>query len=129
MDRPISEIMARSVRSVFTEHTVKKVEDDLKRLKLHAVPVVESNGTVFGIISSADLVSFHASKKNPKSVRAWELCTYKPISVPPNTSMKEVAKLMVAHRIHHVLITDGPELKGIVSTFNFLEQFLLKDFA
>lgn len=126
MDRPISEIMSRSVRSAFTEDTVEKVEEDLKRLKLHAVPIVDSNGTVFGIISSVDLVSFHASKKNPKSVRAWELCTYKPVSVPPGTPMKDVARLMVTNRIHHVLVTDGPELKGIVSSFNFLEQFLLR---
>ena len=49
MDRPISEIMSRSVRSEFTEDTVEKVEEDLKRLKLQAVPIVDSDGTVFSI--------------------------------------------------------------------------------
>lgn len=127
MDRPVSQIMSRTLRTAFTEDTVEKVEDDLKRLMLHAMPVLDSNGKVFGIISSADLVRFHAAKKNPKTVRAWELCTYKPVCVPPDTPAKDVARLMVRNRIHHVLVVDGSELKGIVSTFNFLEQFLLSD--
>lgn len=129
MDRPISEIMSRTVRSAFTEDTVEKLEEDLKRLKLHAMPVVDAAGKVFGIVSAADLVRFHAAKGNPRTVRAWELCTYKPVSVAPGTPMKEVAQLMVQKRIHHILVMDGSQLVGVVSSFNFLEQYIQRGFA
>jgi signal-transduction protein with cAMP-binding, CBS, and nucleotidyltransferase domain len=126
MDRPISEIMAKTVRTADMEDTVEKVEDDLSRLRLHAMPVVDAKGAVFGILSSVDFLHFHASKKNPKTVRAWELCTYKPVSVAASTPMKDVAKMMISKRIHHVVVTDGKDLKGIVSTLDFLEHNLKK---
>lgn len=129
MDRPVSEIMSRTVRSAHTEDTVEKLEGDLKRLKLHALPVVDSAGKVFGIVSAADLVRFHAAKGNSRVTRAWELCTYKPVTVASGTPVREVAQLMVQNRIHHVLVMDGAELRGVVSSFNFLEQFLLRGFA
>ena len=49
----------------------------------------------FGVISAADLMQFNAQGRGPTSVRAWQLCTYKPISVGPDTPMGEVARLMV----------------------------------
>ena len=116
--------MARKLRTAWTEDTIAKVEDDLSRLRLHAMPVVDADGKIFGILSAVDLAHFHAAKKNPNAVRAWELCTYKPLSVTPDTPADEVAKMMVARKIHHVLVTDGPKLLGIVSTFDFIKHFL-----
>lgn len=126
MDRPILQIMAKTVWTVALEDTAEKVEDLLNRRSLSAVPVVDENGGVFGIISSADMLHLHAAKKNPKVIRAWELCTYKPIAVSPTTSISEVAKLMIKNKIHHVPVTENGKLCGIVSALDFVEQFVLK---
>jgi CBS domain-containing protein len=122
MNDAVAKIMTKMVRTVLGDDTVEKVENEMTRLKLHAVPVVDAKGAVFGIISSVDVVNFHVAKRNAKAVKAWELCTYKPISVSPQTPMKEVASIMVNKRIHHVLVTEDNTLKGIVSTFDFLEH-------
>ena len=126
MDEPISHVMAKTLWTAAMEDTAEKVEELLSRRSLSAVPVVDENGGVFGIISAADILHLHAAKRNPKAVRAWELCTYKPIVVPPNTSITEVAKLMVEHKIHHVLVTENGKLLVIVSALGFVEQFVLK---
>ena len=118
--------MAKTVWTAASEDTVEKVEELLTRRLLSAVPVVDEAGGVFGIISSADILHFHAAKRNPKAVRAWELCTYKPVSVPPDTSIGEVARLMIKHKIHHVPVTENGKLCGIVSALDFVEQFVLK---
>ncbi|MDA1116993.1 MAG: CBS domain-containing protein [Proteobacteria bacterium] len=68
-------MMAKTVRTVGTEDTIENVDTMLTSHKLSAVPVVDAKGVVFGIVSSLDLLHFHAAKKNPKAVRAWELCT------------------------------------------------------
>jgi CBS domain-containing protein len=119
-------MMAKTVWTVDTEDTVEKVDAMLISHKVSALPVVDAKGAVFGIVSSLDLLHFHAAKKNPKAVRAWELCTHKPIAVSPQTSVAEVARLMIKNRIHHVLITENGTLRGIVSALDFVEQYVLK---
>jgi CBS domain-containing protein len=126
MDKPVSSMMATTVWTVDGEDTIAKVEELLNRRKLSAVPVVDAQGGVFGILSLADVFQFHAAKRNPKAVRAWELCTYKPITVPPETPIASVAQLMIKHRIHHVVVAEGGKLCGIVSALDFVEQYVLK---
>ncbi len=126
MDRPISQLMTRTVLTADTQDTVESVEDLLNSHRLTSVPVVDAGGTVFGIISAPDLVHFHAAKKNPKAVRAWEICTYKPIVVGPATPVGEVARLMVRNRIHHVVVTENGSILGFVSSLHFVEQYVLK---
>ena len=118
-----SELMSRDVRVVDTEDTVEMVDNLFMAHKLSSAPVTDARGDVFGILSSADLRQFHAAKKKPKAVRAWELCTYKPISVSPETSVSEVAQLMIQHKIHHVLVIENGTLQGIVSSLDFVRQY------
>jgi signal-transduction protein with cAMP-binding, CBS, and nucleotidyltransferase domain len=126
MNRPISHMMTKTVWKVGTEDTIENVDTMLTSHRLSAVPVVDMEGVIFGIISSLDLLHFHAAKKNPKAVCAWELCTYKPVAVRPETPAIEVAKLMVKNKIHHILITENETLRGIVSALDFVEQYVLK---
>ncbi|MFZ2407179.1 MAG: CBS domain-containing protein [Methylobacter sp.] len=86
--------------------------------------VVDSNQSCFGVISYSDIVRFHEMGKNPKVGRAWELCTHKVIEVSPDTSVSETAKLMLENRIHHIVITENKLIKGIVSSIDFVEDYL-----
>lgn len=123
---PISHIMKKSVWTVDTEDSIEQVEELLGAHHLSCVPVVDSQGVLFGIISASDLVLFHAARKSAKAARAWEICTYKPIVVDPATQIGEVASLMVKNRIHHVVVSENKRMAGIVSSLDFVEQYMLK---
>ena len=85
--------------------------------------MLESKFTAIGVISAADLMQFNAQGRDPTSVRAWQLCTYKPISVAPDTPTSEVARLMVEHDIHHVIVSDSSGMVGVVSSMDFVRTF------
>lgn len=127
MNQPISSVMTKPVWTAAMEDTAEKVEELLTLRSLSAVPVVDENGQVFGIISAGDILHLHAARKNPRGVRAWELCTYKPVVVKPDTPVGEVARLMIAHRIHHVPVVADGKLCGIVSALDFVARYVLKD--
>jgi CBS domain-containing protein len=129
MNEPISRFMAKTVWTADMEETAEKVEELPNRRHLSAVPVVGKDGDVFGIVSSADLLHLHVAKRNARAVRAWELCTYRPVTVPPDATVEDVAKLMVEKRIHHIPVVDGGKLCGIVSALDFVERFVLKSGA
>ena len=81
-------------------------------------------GVVLGVISSTDLLRFHADGTEASAVCAWQICTYKPITVRPDARVSEVARLMLETHIHHVVVADGTDIKGMVSSFDFVRTFM-----
>lgn len=125
MERRVGEVMNRSVWTALENDTLESVEELMTRHRLSSVPVVDDRGAIFGIISSSDLLHFRERRGNPKAVRAWELCTYRPIEVNASASAREVAQLMTKHKIHHVVVTEERKVVGFISALDFVEQFLL----
>ena len=124
MSQPISSFMERQVWTVDMDDTVAEVEGLFARQGLSWAPVLESDRTIVGVISASDLLRFHAKGQDPTAVRAWQLCSYKPISVSPDTPVSEVARLMIERKIHHVVVTDSEGIVGVVSSLDFVRTFL-----
>lgn len=124
MSQAISSLMQREVCSVGPDDTMQAVEAQMVARGLSWVPVVDANGVVLGVISSVDLLRLHADGKEAAKVCAWQICTYKPIAVRPDTPVSEVARLMVETNVHHVVVTEGTDIKGVVSSFDFVRTFM-----
>ena len=123
MKQTISSLMQRDVCSVGADDTLQAVESTMVAKGLTWVPVVDESGAVLGVISSLDLLRFHADGKDAAKVCAWQVCTYKPISVPADASLSDVARLMVEAGIHHVVVMDGGAIRGVVSSLDFVKTF------
>ncbi len=124
MDKPISLLMNKHTTTVDFNDTIDKVEKLMISHKFSCVPVIDSNQGCFGVISYPDIVRFHEMGKNPKTERAWELCTHKVIEVSPDTSDRETATLMLKNKIHHIVIIENKRIKGIVSSLDFVIEYL-----
>ena len=116
--------MERQVWTVDMDDTVAEVESLFARQGLSWAPVLESKRTIVGVISASDLLQFHAQGKDPTAVPAWQRCSYKPITVSPDTPVSEVARLMLVSNIHHVVVTDSEGIAGVVSSLDFVRTFL-----
>ena len=124
MSKPISSLMERQVWAVDMDDSVADVEGLFADKGLSWAPVLEPNRAVVGVISSSDLLQFHAHGRDPIAVRAWQLCTYKPISVDQDTPLDEVARLMIERKIHHVVVNDSTGIAGVVSSLDFVRTFV-----
>ena len=116
--------MERQVWAVDMDDTVAEVESLFARQGLSWAPVLESKRTIMGAISAAGLLQFHALGQDPTAVRAWQRCSYKPITVSPDTPVSEVARLMIERKIHHVVVIDSEGIAGVVSSLDFVRTFL-----
>lgn len=126
MDKPVSTLMTTPVRTAGSDDTIEAVAEELRRHHLSCVPIVDRrSNSVLGIISATDILQFQAAKRDPKSVHAWEICTYKPVEFAPDDPISEVARQMVARHIHHAIVVENQELKGVVSSLDFVRQFIL----
>ena len=124
MSQPISSFMERQVWTVDMDDTIAEIDSLFAREGLSWAPVLESKRTIVGAISASDLLQFHAQGQNPTAVQAWQRCSYKPIIVSPDTPVREVARLMIESKIHHVVVIDSEGIAGVVSSLDFVRMFL-----
>lgn len=124
MSQTIASLMHREVTRVGPDDTLQSVEAKLVAQGLSWVPVVNATGVVMGVISHTDLMRAHAEGKTPPKVSAWQLCTYKPVTVRPDATLAEVARLMTEGHIHHVVVAEGQEIQGVVSSLDFVRTFV-----
>ena len=124
MSQPISSFMERQVRTVDMDDTIAEIDSLFAREGLSWAPVLEPNRTIVGAISASDLLQFHAQGQDPRAVRAWQRCSYKPLTVSPDTPVSEVARLMIESKIHHVVVINSEGIAGVVSSFDFVRMFL-----
>ena len=125
MRKQITSLIEENVITVKLNDTVETVEKVLDSHQLSCVPVINTEGECFGVISAPDLVHFHNARKNPIAERAWEMCTHKIIEVSSDISVKEAAQLMVENNIHHLVIVEDGSIQGIVSSIDILRGYVL----
>ncbi|HVN39337.1 MAG TPA: CBS domain-containing protein [Myxococcota bacterium] len=119
--------------------------------EIHGAPVVDADGTVVGVISTLDILravreEHESATADPtyyrdvlefsgpdwasgpedfqdrlSELRVGDAMTESVVSVPPEASIAEIARLLRANRIHRVLVSEGDQLVGIVSTFDLVE--------
>jgi len=123
-DPPVSQLLQRNSFSVSANDPIDKVAADLEKHRLFVAPVTNGDGSMFGVISSFAISHVLAARKNPRSIRAWELCAYKPVTVAPHARASSVAKLMVTLGVQYVVVKDGAEPLGIVSSLDFVEYYM-----
>lgn len=125
MATPISSLMTMPVITVRADDTVTAVAEVLGRHHLSFVPVIEgAAGPALGIISAGDIVHFRTGGCDLDTLKAWQICAYKPLAVGPDASAADVARLMVDHQAHHVLVLRNHELAGVVSSLDFVRHYI-----
>ncbi len=142
----VDDVMTRDVASVTTGATYREVVNLLADKGISAVPVVDDQGRVLGVVSEADLlhkVEFTGESQPPKTFegrrtrharvksaadRAGDLMTSPAVTTTAQTSLAEAAKLMDANDIKRLPVLDAAgRLVGIVSRTDLLRFYVRTD--
>jgi CBS domain-containing protein len=147
-DLRAKDIMNTDVITVRDDMTVEELAKFLTEREILGAPVVDSEGEVVGVVSCTDIaqnavqgnkakIDFFGQgwedKIDPEEIQdlaieneslpVREIMTPTIYTVPEETPLSEIAKAMVAGRIHRLLITRGTQLVGIVTTLDMLKIF------
>jgi len=114
----VEEIMSAPV--TFTQPGVKiaNLKDMFTRKNISAVPVLEEDGTISGIISSSDLVAIHN-----ESMFVRDVMSRKVHIGLKNNRVKDAAKIMVKHGVHHLVIMDDGSVVGMLSSMDIIKMY------
>ncbi|MCX4799095.1 CBS domain-containing protein [Streptomyces sp. NBC_01242] len=140
----VDDVMTKNVIAITRDTEFKEIVACMKRWKVTAVPVIEGEGHVVGVVSEADLLpkeEFHGHRMGlieqmyrpgdttkAGAVRAEELMTSPAITVNPDVPLPQAARLMADQRVKRLPVVDADgNLKGIVSRADLLKIFLRPD--
>jgi CBS domain-containing protein len=117
-------IKDRKIYSIEADRTVLEGARFMMEHNIGALPVLR-DGELVGIFSERDIMNrVVAIGRLPGTTRISEVMTSNPKTVGANESVEDCLFLMREFGFRHVLITEGRELKGLVSLRDLLLRYL-----
>jgi CBS domain-containing protein len=143
--RKIREVMTADVVTVTLGTRFKELVRVTAEHQISGLPVLDSGGRVVGVISEADLLRKEEYQQDPAATRpprwrrwrerarakgrtAGELMSSPAITVSPDATVVQAARLLDRHRIKRLVVTsaDG-RVAGIVTPRDLLRVYLRSD--
>lgn len=140
----VADVMTRTVVTVTASAEFKEIVAVMHEWKVSALPVIEGEGRVVGVVSEADLLvkeevhghrlglieQWHRQDDTAKagSTRAAELMTSPAVTIDAGATLPQAARLMAGKHVNRlpVVSADGT-LEGVVSRGDLLKVFLRSD--
>jgi CBS domain-containing protein len=141
------DVMTTPVLAVSPDTDVQAVAELLLECRISAVPVVDDDGRVQGIVSEGDLINREdAGTRHRRSWwlemlqgeeaqareflrargrRAEDVMTREVVAAEEDTSLPDIAALLEKHHVKRVPVLREGKLVGIVSRANLLQGFAL----
>nr|WP_298989090.1 CBS domain-containing protein [uncultured Polaribacter sp.] len=129
----VKDIMTTNVITLSSSDKLENAEKLFKKNNIRHIPIVD-NGEIVGMLSYSDLLrlSFADLTNEEFQIDAfiYEMFTIKQIMaknltmVPPNTTIKKVAQMLVEKEFHALPIVKDEKLLGIVTSTD-LSRYLV----
>ena len=115
-----ADVMVSDVLTVSEDTPLKEVTALFKEKRITGVPVVNAAGELRGVLSESDII------RKTTSIGAWspsmagQVMTSNAVTVAPTDTMQRVCELMFNRRIHRVVVAEGVQIRGIITTMDVL---------
>lgn len=136
------DIMTTRVLTIGEDNTVVEAADLMLKNRISGLPVVDSRGTLVGMLTEGDLLrraETQTERRRPRWLefvlgpgraaeeftrshgrKVGQVMSRHPYSVTEDTSLEEIVAMMERHRIKRVPVLRGDKIVGIVSRANLV---------
>lgn len=136
--------MTHAAIAVGRQATFKDVTRNMQEWRVSALPVLEADGRVIGVVSEADLLAKEEYREGAPGLSesrermerllksgaqtAGDLMSSPAVSVHEDAQLTEAARIMARKQVKRLPVVDGEgRLTGIVSRSDLLKVFLRED--
>jgi CBS domain-containing protein len=142
----IEALMTKHVVTATPETPLKRVARMLTRYRISGVPIVDADGKVVGVVTEADILCKEQGlAPEPGGLLGWlfekadeegsrllartaaEAMTSPPVTIAPQASVTEAARIMTTRHINRLPVVDGDTLVGIISRADLVRAFHRSD--
>ena len=120
----VKDFMSAPVVTASAEATVAEIRDLMKKEGIHAIPIVSygkdrstAETIIRGIVTTSDMSKFvHEGAPMENVMTASSVHV-----VHTESSARAAAKMMLRHKVHHMVVMDEGKIKGMVSSWDFVK--------
>jgi acetoin utilization protein AcuB len=133
----VESIMSREVVTVRPDAALMEIRGLLHEKGFNHLLVTEEDDTLCGVISDRDVLkcvspfldTYSEEHRDVKTLSrpASEIMQANPITVTPDTSIKEASQTLLDNRVSSLPVVEGTELVGIVTGKDLLQSYMEKD--
>jgi len=108
--------MRRNVKTVRTDDSVHAAVLKMNKFQIGSV-IVTNNGRAVGIITERNILERIVEPRlDPATIWAKDIMSAPLVTVDPNDTVDEAAKIMAQKRIKKLPVVEGDKIVGVVST-------------
>lgn len=112
----VRDVMTDPAIYIDTEATVETAAKLMQQHNIGAVPVVDAQSALKGIVTDRDIVLRNiAIGYDPKTVKVSDIMTTGVASVAPDTDVRTASKLMSNEQIRRLPVVDNGRVVGLVA--------------
>ncbi len=117
----VRDIMAKNVKTVRTDDSVHDAVVKMNKFDVGSV-IVTNNNRAVGIITSKNILRrIVESRLDASTIRAKDIMSSPLITIEPDASIEDAAKLMVQKKIKKIAIIEKDKILGIISTSDIVK--------
>ena len=123
----VNELMQRNVKTVDMDAAVNEAVVTLADSHISALPVVDGAGRMVGVVSSTDVLTSEAEAPDARAretllqdTTVRDIMTHRPLTVSPDTEVREAAQQMLYADIHRLFVVEGDQVLGVISTTDIM---------
>jgi acetoin utilization protein AcuB len=117
----VGQIMTREVATITPDKQVGQALKLMQKFNIRHLPVVQHHRMV-GWITSRDLREVLLASMLEK-ITVGDVMVQAPITVTPDTSVEEAARLVVEHKIGGMPVVEGDRLAGVITMLDLISAF------
>ena len=110
----LADVVKPNFITVAPEDTLGEVAEKMTQQNVGAV-VVKDYGRLIGILTERDMLRAMAARVHTSDARVRLWMTADPITVPPDMSLDDAAKIMLDNGFRHLPVVDGENVIGVAS--------------
>ena len=114
----VEEIISVPVTITKRNNKVTYLKDLLSRKNINAVPVLEEDGTITGIVSSSDVAKCHDENELIQNIMSDRVHI-----VLKNNRVKDAAAIMVKNNVHHLVVMEEGNVVGMISSMDIIKVY------
>ncbi len=120
----VKDFMSAPVTTVIGEDRVEEVRQTMKEQGIHAVPVISYSKEVTqvevairGIVTASDLNDDMNANATVEDI----MTSSRVHVVHVDSTAQAAAKMMLKHKVHHIVVMDEGKIVGMVSSLDFVK--------
>jgi CBS domain-containing protein len=124
MSLQVKDFMSSPVTTAMGDETILEIRTLMNEKGIHAIPIISYSNdtikvetTIQGIITATDI-----SKEVSDDANIEDVMTKTTVHVVhTDSSAQAAAKMMLKHKVHHMVVMDEGKVKGIISSLDFVK--------